>query len=88
MIPDEELNIRDYAKYDIETQVHLQIALVKKYTSSYYDASFSSMELKEAIVADMLYDLAEYEKLEKYELCMLFRDAIENIRHIPVHKLY
>lgn len=88
MIPDEELNIRDYAKYDVEVQVHLQIALVKKYAVSYYDASFGALELKEAIIADMIYDLSQYEKDEKYELCMLFRDAIENIRYIPVHKLY
>ena len=87
MIPN-EWTIHDYAHLDIDTQVSLQIALAKKYAMDYLDVALSEAELKEEVAYSLYLDLKNHESEEKYELCMLYRDTIENITYIPIYKLF
>ena len=81
-------NVLDYALYDIDSQVKMQMLLAKSFAETYYDEPWGSTELRAAIKIDLKYELYQLELEEKYELCMLYKDTIENLEYIPVNKLY
>ena len=83
-----EWTIHDYPNLDIDTQVTLQIALAKKYARDYLDAALSEIELKEEVAFALFQEMKRHENDEKYEYCMLYKDTIENIKYIPIYKLF
>ena len=84
MIP----SITLYHSQPIEVQVKMQIGLVRHYAEDWMDMpSFSEKHFREAIKHDMERDLLIYEQDEKYELCSVYRDAIENIKWISLKLL-
>lgn len=77
-----------YGKAPVEVQVKMQIALVQHYAEDWLDMpSFSENNFKEAIKTSMQRDLYLYEQDEKYELCSIYRDAIDNIGYISLKLL-
>lgn len=85
---EEHFTILTYPELSIDKQVSMQIALAKEYARGYYDAALSAKELKEEVTFLLELDLKELEIYEKYEYCILYKDTIENIEYIPIHKLY
>lgn len=81
-------NVLDYAFYDIDSQVKMQMMLAKSFAHEYYDEPWGVSELRAAIKTDLRYELYQLELEEKYELCMLYKDTIENLEFIPIDKLY
>lgn len=77
-----------YANYDIDSQVKMQMILARSFAEAYLDEPWTTQELRAALKLDMTYELHQLELEEKYELCMLYKDTIENLEYIPVNKLY
>lgn len=88
MSPDNHIDIINYAMLDIDAQVRMQIALAKHYARDFYDVALTTQELREEVIWILEHDLKELEIYEKYEYCMLYKDTIENIKYIPIDKLY
>ena len=77
-----------YHEQPIEVQVKMQIGLVRHYAEDWLDMpSFSEEAFRDAITHSMKADKLLYEYEEKYELCAVYKDAIENIRYISLKLL-
>ena len=80
--------VLDYANYELELQIAMQIKLARHYAQDFYDISDLTDELlKKLIVASLQHDLKDYEKNEQYEYCILYKDTIDNIKHISIKHL-
>ena len=88
MIP-EVPSVKYYSKQPVELQVKLQIALVRHYSEDWMDMpSFSMAAFRAHIEADMERDLEKHIKDEKYELCSIYKDAIDNLEYISIRHIF
>tara|TARA_R110000772_G_scaffold245957_2_gene359564 strand:- start:198 stop:458 length:261 start_codon:yes stop_codon:yes gene_type:complete len=77
-----------YIKLDSEEQVRLQISLARNFAMDWFDEPyFDNKKVKERIKLAMIVELNELIEQEKYELCQLYHDTIENLEYISVRQL-
>ena len=77
-----------YSKEPVEVQVRMQLTLIRHYAEDWYDMpSFNELDFRDGVLTTMKADLKKLEKDEKYELCSIYRDAIENMPYISLRKL-
>lgn len=80
--------VHKYSDMPVEAQVKLQITLIRHYADDWRDMpSFTIEDMREAITVTMKDDLAVLIDEEKYELCAIYRDAIENIKYVSLKQI-
>lgn len=81
--------IEQYPQLDDEQKKEWHIRLARRYAMDFFDEEYTSAKnFRSKLALSLLKDLKVFEENEQYEYCTLYKETIDNIKYIPISKLF